>query len=203
MSVESYASSASAASSSGARGRLGSDALGRLTSSAIDLFRARGFDDVTVVEIAKQAGVTSRTFFRYFPTKESVIADGFDVTNNRWVEIIHELPDGVGVREAVEASMVQWLGEHHAIFNVYGPIMASSASLRGAVMSHNINWEKALGDALAYKCPSLDETEARFWAMIALGTVRLARASSDLSLTSITAHAVRLLKSLSVQPVQV
>jgi AcrR family transcriptional regulator len=40
---------------------------------AIELFTARGFADVTVDEIAVAAGISPRTFFRYFPTKAHVV----------------------------------------------------------------------------------------------------------------------------------
>lgn len=46
---------------------------GRLKQAAIDLFLERGFDDVTVGEIAQTAGVTERTFFRYFTDKREVL----------------------------------------------------------------------------------------------------------------------------------
>jgi AcrR family transcriptional regulator len=45
----------------------------RLREAALQMFRKFGFDQVTVAQIAETAGVTERTFFRHFPTKEDVI----------------------------------------------------------------------------------------------------------------------------------
>ena len=41
-----------------------------IAAAAIQLYRDRGYDVVTVEDIAAQAGISVRTFFRYFPTKE-------------------------------------------------------------------------------------------------------------------------------------
>jgi AcrR family transcriptional regulator len=44
-----------------------------LVEAALDLFQARGYDETTVQHITDAAGVSQRTFFRYFPTKDAVL----------------------------------------------------------------------------------------------------------------------------------
>lgn len=55
------------------------DARGRLQRAALDLFVERGFEQTTVTEIAQRAGVTERTFFRYFSDKREVLFSGQDL----------------------------------------------------------------------------------------------------------------------------
>jgi AcrR family transcriptional regulator len=48
----------------------------RLTSAALDLYLERGYDHVTVADIAERAGLTRRSYFRYFPDKREVLFAG-------------------------------------------------------------------------------------------------------------------------------
>jgi AcrR family transcriptional regulator len=52
------------------------DAQGRLTQAAFELFGERGYDATTVADIAERAGLTRRTFFRYFADKREVLFAG-------------------------------------------------------------------------------------------------------------------------------
>ena len=47
-----------------------------IRGAAVRLAQERGFDKVTIDEICVEAGVSTRTFFNYFPNKESAIAYG-------------------------------------------------------------------------------------------------------------------------------
>jgi AcrR family transcriptional regulator len=44
-----------------------------ILDAALDLFSELGYDETTTGQVAERAGVSPRTFFRYFPTKESVV----------------------------------------------------------------------------------------------------------------------------------
>lgn len=57
----------------GLRAQKKADVRAALVHAAMKLFLRRGFDAVTVEELAAAAKVSRRTFFRYFPTKESVV----------------------------------------------------------------------------------------------------------------------------------
>lgn len=46
---------------------------GQLERAALELFIGRGFEETTVAEIARRAGLTERTFFRHFADKREVL----------------------------------------------------------------------------------------------------------------------------------
>src|SRR5271154_808398 len=47
----------------------------RILAAAGRLFRLRGFNDVTVADVMKDAGLTHGAFYGYFPSKEALIAE--------------------------------------------------------------------------------------------------------------------------------
>jgi AcrR family transcriptional regulator len=53
--------------------------------AAIDLFGKKGFDKTTVDDIAKAAGVSRRSFFRYFSSKDDLLAQGM-ISYGEWLE---------------------------------------------------------------------------------------------------------------------
>ena len=55
-----------------------------LRQAALASFAGKGFSNVTVTELAREAGVTERTFFRHFPTKEAVLFQDYE-TQVEWL----------------------------------------------------------------------------------------------------------------------
>lgn len=78
------------------------DAEDRLRSAALDLFIERGYDAVTVTEIAESVGLTRRSFFRYFPDKREALFAG----SNRLVEEIERRLNAVASDESARDVLI-------------------------------------------------------------------------------------------------
>ena len=68
----------------------------RLQGAALELFRKRGYDRTTAADIAARAGVTERTFFRYFPDKREVLFGGEAILRSALTASIADAPAGLG-----------------------------------------------------------------------------------------------------------
>src|SRR3954451_7711100 len=76
-----------------------------LRQAALKCFAGKGFANVTVTELAREAGVTERTFFRHFPTKEAVLFQDYE-THLEWLaEALAQRPESESLFDAVMASV--------------------------------------------------------------------------------------------------
>jgi len=76
-----------------------------LRQSALASFARKGFANVTVAELAEEAGVTQRTFFRHFPTKEAVLFQDYETHLDWLAEALALRPASETVFDAVLASV--------------------------------------------------------------------------------------------------
>jgi AcrR family transcriptional regulator len=81
------------------------NARGRLAQAALDLYQQRGFEQTTVTEIAQRAGLTERTFFRYFADKREVLFGGQDMLRTIYVSSIEAAPASATPLDAVTAAI--------------------------------------------------------------------------------------------------
>lgn len=82
-----------------------SGARERLVMAAVDLFSEQGYDTTTIEQIAKRAGVTKSTFFRYFPDKRDLLSAGQETLSTLLAEGIQQAPAGVSPLAAVSEGL--------------------------------------------------------------------------------------------------
>jgi AcrR family transcriptional regulator len=86
-------------------GRWLPDARGRMMAAALELYAERGYEQTTVDDIAERAGVTQRTFFRYFADKREVLFDGAAELQTRVLESIASAPSSASPIEVMGTAM--------------------------------------------------------------------------------------------------
>jgi AcrR family transcriptional regulator len=98
-------------------GRWEPNARGRLEQAAMELYLERGFEQTTVAEIARRAGLTERTFFRHYADKREVLFWGAGALQELIVSTVASAPGSAtpidAVATAVEAAgaMIQQGGD--------------------------------------------------------------------------------------------
>ena len=133
-----------------------------IARAALELFSKRGFDAVTVAEVAEAAGVSEKTVFNYFPAKEDLV---FPDGEQRWaalLDAIRERPRGASVVAPFRAATHAFLdevasGEVEEI--VARPrLVMGSAALRGRLF---LWWEQEATLLAPVIAEAAGETEER------------------------------------------
>jgi AcrR family transcriptional regulator len=117
-----------------------------LIDAALDLVAAHGYDAITTDDIAEAANVSPRTFFRYFPTKESVLLFGEDDFVKSFSGVYLAQPAEVSEYAAVAASFVLLIPgvvRLHGRIRLYHKALASSHILRG---QEQLQFDKNVAD---------------------------------------------------------
>lgn len=96
----------------------------------MELFDERGFEDTTVADIAERAGLTKRTFFRYFGDKREVLFSGTDALKAKFVEAIAAAPADASPLDAVAAGL-------DAMADLFASIAGDGPRKRQAIINAN------------------------------------------------------------------
>ncbi len=86
-------------------GRWEPNARGRLEKAAMELYVERGFEQTTVAEIARRAGLTERTFFRHFADKREVLFWGAATLQENLADAVARTPDSAAPIDAIAAAI--------------------------------------------------------------------------------------------------
>ena len=134
------------------RGRPPSTSARELELVALRLFAAQGFEETTVDQIAAEAGVSRRTFFRYFDAKSSVLWHEFDHEVENIRSVLAALPDELPVLAAVRRAVLAV--NHYSAADVPElrtrmNLISSSPELAASAATHYDAWERAISEFVA------------------------------------------------------
>ncbi len=122
-----------------------------IQEQALRLFLADGFESTTVERIADAAGVSHMTFFRYFPTKESVVTD--DDFDPVIAALIRERPAGeppiTAIRQAIVGVLRALPVQEQDGIRVRTRLMVQTPALRARLWHNQISTQELFAAALA------------------------------------------------------
>ncbi len=87
-------------------GRRRSTSWEHISDVAIDLFMVRGFDEVSVDDVAAAAGIARRTLFRYYPSKSALPWGDFDAHLDLMRRLLADLDPTVPIRDALRTALL-------------------------------------------------------------------------------------------------
>ena len=143
----------------------------QIADVAMRLFVQRGFDRVTVAEVAAEAGVSEKTVFNYFPTKEDLFFDEVPERARRLGESIRSRPEGESILDTLRRLQI---GECARLsspgFVVFARTLEGSQALRAKELEVMATFAQALTDALEEE--GIDPRDARIAAGLLISVHR-------------------------------
>lgn len=127
-----------------------------ISTAAIRLFLARGFDQVSVADIAATAEVSKPTLFKYFASKEELALHRIADHREEAAEVVRRRPAGVTPLAALRRRFLDGLRDRDPVTGLndhpevlaYHRMIFSSPGLRAAVLLYTERDEQALAQAL-------------------------------------------------------
>ncbi|MFI7300345.1 TetR/AcrR family transcriptional regulator [Streptomyces sp. NPDC050121] len=135
----------------------------RISDVATGLFVERGFDEVTVAEVARAADVSAMTVFNYFPRKEDLFLDRIPQAVEMFTEAVRRRDPVESPLAALRALALQLLTQRHPLggidddFPYFWRVVIDSPALRARAREGVEEVEEALARAFAETAPDLPD----------------------------------------------
>jgi len=138
----------------------------RLADVAAELFAERGYDHVSINDVAAAAGVSYQTVYNYFPAKQDLGLDRAEAFRKRYGRVVRERPAGVSPAVALQPLVREDIdryrgsepgagrGEHPAL-------CVGSATFRGFALLARERDAQTVAEAMLDTCPALNPLVAR------------------------------------------
>jgi AcrR family transcriptional regulator len=150
-----------------------------LARIAAGLITKHGFDGVTVEAIAEAAGISARTFYRYFPAKEDVVVPLAQDGTATLAEQLAARPPGEPLITAVPAAFAAMLAAPGRLTPresaAFTRMLTTHAALRGRWLDTLQDSEQVLAAVIAARLGlKPDAAEARLAAVAVMSALRIA-----------------------------
>ncbi|TGG83374.1 TetR/AcrR family transcriptional regulator [Streptomyces albus] len=154
--------------------RGGARTRARIAEVATELFLERGFEEVTISEVAAAAGVSKVTVFAHFDRKEDLLFDRLPGAVELVRTVVRERPDDIDPVEAFRRQALALAAERHALSGLAPGADAFLRTVRAspALLSRLRDFEYEIESALAAEL----EADARFHGDSALSAALLVAA---------------------------
>src|SRR4051812_36823816 len=156
-------------------GRWEPGASGRLREAELALYFERGFEQTMVADIAERAGVTARTFFRYFADKREVLFDNSAALEERSLAALEASPTTASPLDLVAAAldaMADIIGHDRELARKRHTVIMANADLRERELMKVAHMSAVLADALRRR--GIGDTEASLAAEAGAAVYRVA-----------------------------
>jgi AcrR family transcriptional regulator len=123
-----------------------------LIAAAVHLFTTKGYDATTVEDIAEVVDVSSRTFHRYFASKEDVLFADADERLRRFDAALAERPDDEDVLESLRIAagvMAEMLLDRVELEAARHRLFQGSPALRAQALRHTEEWARVVAEHTA------------------------------------------------------
>jgi AcrR family transcriptional regulator len=120
-----------------------------IAGEAMRLFATRGFDQVTVAEVAEAARVSEKTVFNYFPTKEDLFFDEVPAREEALVETVRGCRTGEQLLEALHRAQLEHSSRLTSPgFVVFARIIEESPALQAKELEVMAHFAEVLAEAI-------------------------------------------------------
>src|SRR3954465_3019104 len=135
-------------------GRRRSTTWDHISNVAIDLFAAHGFDEVSVDDVARAAGIARRTLFRYYPTKNAIPWGDFEAHLEHMRGLLRRVPTDAPTSVALRSTLLAFndfdeaeTARHRQRMRV----ILETAALQAHSMTMYAGWRTVIADFVAHR----------------------------------------------------